>query len=155
MKLQNNRIFWYWWTTEIDTATNINIYKDNNNANDNDKYKRWEIQIRMWNKNLYKSDNNNKIVCMVCIKIKAIWQKDTHIFFPILLSMENTCFLKNVMVPLYIHNVTLLMRYIKQLLFSFKIICNAISINVYKRLQVFAVVSLIDWKENISLQKYL
>ena len=23
------------------------IYKDNNNANDNDKYKRWEIQIRM------------------------------------------------------------------------------------------------------------
>ena len=130
------------------------IYKDNNNANDNDKYKRWEIQIRMQNENLYKN-NNHKSVCMVCIKIKAIWQKrHTHIF-PILLSMENTCFLKNVMVPLYIHNVTLLMRYIKQLLFSFKIICNAISINVYKRLQVFAVVSLIDWKENISLQKYL
>ena len=79
----------------------------------------------------------------------------THIF-------PNIAFHGKYMLPkecygtsMYIHNVTLLMRYIKQLLFSFKIICNAISINVYKRLQVFAVVSLIDWKENISLQKYL
>ena len=67
------------------------IYEDNNNANDNDKYKRWEIQIRMQNEILYKNNNNNNNVYIVCIKIKAIWQKrHTHIFFPILLSMENT-----------------------------------------------------------------
>ena len=56
------------------------IYKDNNNANDNDNYKRREIQIKMQNKNLY-TDNNDTNIYMVCIKIKAIWQKrHTHIF---------------------------------------------------------------------------
>ena len=62
-------------------------------------------------------------------------KRHTHIFFPILLSMENTCFLKNVMVPLYIHNVTLLMRYIKQLLFSFK---NNLQCHFHQRIQKIA-----------------
>ena len=88
-------------------------------------------------------------------KNKSHLTKKTHTYIFPNIAFHGKYFRKNVMVPLYIHNVTLLMRYIKQLLFSFKIICNAISINVYKRLQVFAVVSLIDWKENISLQKYL
>ena len=57
------------------------IYKDNNNANDNDKYKRWEIRIRMQNEILYKNNNNNNVY-IVCIKIKAIWQKrHTHTYF--------------------------------------------------------------------------